>query len=197
MIFEGRRPSELSPTDIRSILGRREDIEIDFKQVAYSQTGKPENEWKLSLLKDVTAMANTNGGYLFIGVEETTTKQAHQFLNINNAQGIAKSMHGICLHYIYEKLVEDELTIEPYTVNDKKIIIARILPGGNKPYMITYNDNTLFYMRCDNGHEGFNRAMTVKEIRDAFLKDAVLLGLNVIDKKMDHIIRTLGDFHEQ
>jgi predicted HTH transcriptional regulator len=190
LIFEGRKPSDLTRPMIRSILGKPESIDLDFKRTTYQNTGKPEKEWKIELFKDITSFANSNGGYLFIGVEERDNIYANNFLNIDNTIEVARQMYDLCMSHIYEKLIDDELVIEPYLVDTGiNIIIARILPGQKKPYMVLFEDNMKFFIRCDNGREGTNRLMTMNEIRDACLSDKVLIKLTDIEKKIDYLNR--------
>lgn len=186
MLFNAKRPSELSPNDVKSIIGREENQEIDFKQVAYRDTGKSANEWKLDLLKDVTSLANSHGGYLFIGVGEDANGRAVNFRNIENAQEKSRSIFDICYQHIEEKLTGEGIVVEPYTVDKStEIIIIRILPGQNQPYMISFNKNTLFYKR----HGKSNRTMTISEIRDIFKGDEQLRRLEKIEKMLEHLTR--------
>lgn len=188
MIFDARRPSELSPSEVKGIIGREEDQELDFKAIYYQDnTRKDEQIWKLDLLKDVTSFANAKGGYLFIGVEEDNNDRATKFRNVENARDKSKSMFDICSRYIEEKLSADEIVIETYTVDaNTEIIIVRILPAQKQPYMINFQDNTLFYKR----HGKKNRSMTVSEIRDAFKEDEHLRKLEKMEKMLEHLIRS-------
>ncbi len=186
MLFNAKRPSELSPSEVKSIIGKEEDQQLDFKTVSYQDTSKTEEDWKLDLLKDVTSLANAQGGYLFIGVEEDGNDKAANFRNIDSARDKCKSIFDICYRYIEDKLTADEIVIEPYTIDkNTEVIIIRILPGQNQPYMINFQDNTLFYKR----HGKSNRPMTISEIRDIFKSDEHLRRLEKIEKMLEHIIR--------
>jgi len=186
MIFDAKRPSHLSPAEVKSIIGREEDQELDFKTLAYQDLNKEEKIWKLDLLKDVTSFANAQGGYLFVGVEEDGNNRATKFRNVENARDKSKSIFDICSRYIEEKLSGDEIVIGPYTIDKKtEILIIRILPGQKQPYMINFQDNTLFYKRHGKG----NRVMTANEIRNAFMGDEQLRRLEKIEKMLGHLIR--------
>jgi len=195
MIFNGKEPSEISPSEIRSLLGCRESIGLDFKQLAYSKCKKKGNERALSLLsllKDVASFANANGGYIIIGVIEEPKYTANKFINIEGAEKEIQKMYDICMEHINPKLTENELIIDIYSVEkEKEIIITRILPGSRKPYMVTYNNNTLFYIRRDNGRQGYNDQMTYDEIKKTFLQDLVLRKLDEVVHKVNGITNIL------
>ena len=58
--------------------------------------------------KDVTAMANAEGGYIVIGVHEED-KIAHSFFNVPDAEREAKSIYDTCHQYIAPRIAKLEI----------------------------------------------------------------------------------------
>lgn len=64
--------SDLSAEKLAKLIAlQREEERLDYKR-AYHLSGKKATKDKVELVRDVVAMANTHGGYIVLGVEETT-----------------------------------------------------------------------------------------------------------------------------
>jgi predicted HTH transcriptional regulator len=71
MMFEHRPISEITDHDLINLLGdQEENLWIDFKKGHYEGYRTDGEKYKREICKDVTAMANAEGGYILIGVKE-------------------------------------------------------------------------------------------------------------------------------
>ncbi len=72
MVFDNKPISEITDQDLKKLIGRQEEnLWIDFKEEHY-QGYKTHHEiyiYRREICKDVTAMANAEGGYILIGVD--------------------------------------------------------------------------------------------------------------------------------
>lgn len=140
--------------------GVRESRELDYKQ-AYSLK---DDSQKKEFARDVAALANTMGGDLIFGVEET--------------DGVPSAIPGIPLiSEDDERLrIENLLTsaISPRLSGlgfkqislsaDRGIFIVRVPRSLNAPHMVTNNGDNRFYGRHSSGRF----IMDVHQVRDAF-----------------------------
>ena len=92
---------------------QEENLWIDFKQQDYDKDRKGPEKRRHEICKDVTAMANADGGYIFIGVHEEG-KIAQDFFTISDAATVAQSIKDICLQYIDPPI--PNLEVERYPV---------------------------------------------------------------------------------
>jgi predicted HTH transcriptional regulator len=60
--FEEKDILDITPDDVCSLVGRKENQRLDFK--GKCKEGDPENK---EIAKDICAMANADGGYIVIG----------------------------------------------------------------------------------------------------------------------------------
>ena len=73
MIFDNcrRRISEITDQELKNFIGNQEENQwIEFKREDYHHDPNDPEKHKREICKDVTAMANAEGGYILIGVQE-------------------------------------------------------------------------------------------------------------------------------
>ena len=71
MIFDNRPISEITDQDLINLIDNQEEnLWIDFKEMHYDGYKTDGEKYKREICKDVTAMANAEGGYILIGVDE-------------------------------------------------------------------------------------------------------------------------------
>ena len=90
MIFDGKPTRDITIGELRQLVEDNvaEDSHLDFKREGYSQTPSGTKE----LLKDITAFANADGGYIILGVEENEQSCAIAFSNIQDADAKRKKI---------------------------------------------------------------------------------------------------------
>lgn len=162
MILGGRSLTDLSINDFQSLIDNRvpESPQLDYKSTAYS--GRPQDIREM--LRDVTSLANAEGGYLVLGIREDSYGRAEAFTPIENPYQIVQDIRQTCLDGIQERIPNIEIQV--YELNPEQGVIVIFIPSSEKrPHMVSRDHRTEFY--CRYGTD--KRSMTVGEIRDTFL----------------------------
>lgn len=149
MIFDNRRISEITPQELIDLIGSQEEnLWIDFKQQDYHRDSTDPDKHQREICKDITAMANAEGGYILIGVREEN-KIAQDFFTVDNAASIAQSISAICLQYIDPRI--PNLEVEPYSLTwqnrDIELVIIHIPVSGMQPHSFKWKNSTNFVKR--------------------------------------------------
>ena len=143
-----------------------EGLRLDFKLTNY---GKSDSD-KRELLKDVSALANSHGGHLVIGIEET--------------EGVATNIAGVDIDTDAEILRMEQIlrnAIEPpisgirmrsiSLAKGRKVLMLRIPRSWNPPHRVTAQGTNRFYVRHPAGvHEP-----SVEELRTLFNQSTTAL----------------------
>jgi hypothetical protein len=158
----------INEADIQELVNAQvpEGLRIDYKLTAY---GKSDSD-KRELLKDVTALGNSHGGHLILGVAET--------------EGVAAKIIGIDLDSDFEILRMEQIlrnAIEPPIpgiriraiplLNGNKVLLLRVPRSWNPPHRVTAQGVNRFYIRHSAGvHEP-----SIEELRTLFNQSATAL----------------------
>ena len=158
----------ITESDLQELIEAQvpESLRLEFKRQQYEKTDKD----KLELLKDISALANTHGGHLLLGVEEN--------------EGIATELVGLEIDADKEKLRIEQIIkngteppipgIRQLAISlstEKKVILIRIPPSWFPPHRVRYKGKNRFYMRNSAGvHEP-----SVEELRAVFNQTATAL----------------------
>jgi len=173
MPFSDKRPNQIDESDLIALVANEpEHRVIDYKRDLIGATDGDKKEF----LYDVSSFANTQGGYLVLGVEE--------------GGGVPTSIVGLpgadpdgeILRL--EQMVRDGIRppisgIETAAVtlaNGNLAIVMRIPKSWNPPHQVTYQKAFRFYARDTNG----KYQIDVDELRSAFA-----LSASVADKMRD------------
>lgn len=164
-IFGTKDIEEIDESDLQSLKDRElsENRFIEYKRDMYSGTDAQKEE----MLADISAFANAQGGYLFIGIEELSKANPipKEIVGIENANEVAESIRNRCNDCIDEYI--QGVRVRPIPLNNGKAVILVSIPNSpRKPHMVTYKDKNRFYIRRDEG----KFRMSVEEIRDPVLK---------------------------
>lgn len=175
-----KRVRDLTPEDIRALVGTREHVELDFKREPYA------NAYDLCI--DAAFMANAEGGYIVVGMNEVdraaTTINA---MSHGDALRESERMRSWCHDWIRPRV--PDLEIEPVEVEPgRDVIVARVPKSPIGTHMVTFDRRTQFGRRYQDG----NREMTYEEIKAAFLGDAALVGIEEIRVGMRDLRRSLA-----
>ena len=170
MIFDNRRISEIDPHELINLIGNQEeDLWIDFKQQDYHKDPNDLEKHKREICKDVTAMANAEGGYILIGVREKK-KIAQDFFTVDNAANVAQSINAICLQYIDPRI--PNLEVERYTLKwqntDIDLVIIHIPPSGMRPHSFIWKNSTNFVKRYGDIIREFPVSELIPDLLDRY-----------------------------
>jgi hypothetical protein len=130
---------------------------IEYKQAFPSDTAK--------LAKSISAMANTQGGIILIGVraDKTTNTPIMPIEGIELTQGLEEKVTSICLTHIYHPYfpLVKVCDFKNHKGEDRAVVFIRIYESDQTPHAI--NNNTDVYFRIRSQNEPFKKA-TVDEI---------------------------------
>ncbi len=162
MILGGRSLHDLSLSDFQSLIDNHipEGPHLEYKEAAYSGRASDIRE----MLRDVTALANAEGGYLVMGIREDYASRAAAFSPIDDPKAKAQAITQACLDGIQERIPGLEVVSFESGFN-QGIIVIRIPSSEQRPHMVVRDHNTDFI--CRYGTD--KRAMTLGEIRELVL----------------------------
>lgn len=178
MIFDGKPTRDITIGELRQLVEGNvaEDSRLDFKREGYPQTPSGTKE----LLKDITAFANADGGYIILGVEENEQSRAIAFSNIQDADAKRQSIIDRCLSRIEPRL--RELDIGLFDIDGNSVLVVRVPESDQKPHCAKPDaEHHSFWRRYEDG----NKLMTTAEIRECFEGDRV-------ERMLAEIRRELG-----
>ena len=131
-----RRIEDIPDQELKDLIGKqRENQHIDFKLKYDRRDPKNQEQYKWEICKDVTAMANSGGGYILIGVRETN-EVAQDFCTVRGFAAIVKSISGVCRHRIDSPIQDFEVEEPSFKWDDKDItlVILHIPPSDYIPH---------------------------------------------------------------
>lgn len=166
MIFDNRPTSEITDEDLINLLGNQEEnLWIDFKQMQYRRDNTNTEERRHEICKDVTAMANAEGGYIVIGVQETD-KIAQRFFDIPDAEREANSIYDICHQYIVPRIAK--LGVTPRNLRwqnqEYNLIIVHIPFSEIHPHGFNSNGTLNFVKRYADVTKEFQMEEFIPEL---------------------------------
>lgn len=185
--------SQLNLEDIQILIDNqeKESLILEYKQ---ELTGNDKEKKEIS--KDVSAIANTGGGYLIIGIEEEDRKAA----SISGTQGkIGRQPVEEWIESVLISNVRPKLTITPKTISieadhDKVVVVIHIPQSTRRPHMVTIGGKNAYYRR----HNYQATYADEHEVRSMFLEnknssdemDKFLSLRNLIDSSKDNFAIT-------
>ena len=100
-------------------------------------------------------MANTEGGYILIGVSETN-KIAHGFFTVPDTNKVATSIRDTCLQFIDPRIPNLEVELSSFQWNDNEItlVIIHIPPSEMHPHSFKWGGSTKFCETVQRCHKG-------------------------------------------
>ena len=189
MIFDNcrRRISEITDQELIDLIGNQEEDQwIDFKQQSYHHDPADQEEYKREICKDVTAMANAEGGYIFIGVQEKNGI-AKGFFSVQDPDKITRSINSVCLQSIEPRIRNLEVKTRSFEWDSKDItiVIIHIPPSDLRPHSFVWKSFTHFVKRYGN----HTREFPMSELEVAFSARHAPPILGQIHAQLDTILR--------
>ena len=167
MPFTGRNPEKLEILDLQSLVENKvqESKHLDYK-LTYGWTDKEKRE----LLADISAFANTAGGYLIIGVKE---EEGHPVgipgVKVTNPDSEKLKIINLLRDGIEPRLPAVSLKMVPVAEETYTIVIA-VHKSWIGPHVVTFDKLWRIFRRTSGGKE----ALDVDEMRQAFLMSDAL-----------------------
>lgn len=157
MPFFDKRPADLDHNDIAELIRLPESITLDFKRQLDDQNSG-------SILKCVTAMANTQGGRIIVGIDEDGTL-ASEIIGIPNdrLESVRSRLRNWCNTLIDPRI--PNLDIHPVSLEGgEKSVIVISIPAPTLLAPHQEKNSKLFHKRYPAG----NDPMTYQELRAMF-----------------------------
>lgn len=186
MVFGNQPISEITDEELRDLIDNQEEnLWIDFKKKEYHEDPKDREKHKREICKDVTAMANAEGGYILIGVNEQD-KIAQGFFSVCNPEKVAQSIRDICHQYIDRRILNLEVELRKFQWNSKDItlVIIHIPPSEIGPHGFKWGNSTNFVKRYGD----VTKEYPMSELGDALSVRHYPPIIGSIDRKLDTIL---------
>ena len=152
----GLEPGELSIDLINTAIDAelQESDCLDWKRDLYSHksTGekKPGKPWQDEAAKDIAAMANSGGGWIFFGVqEEEKTGKAQEIHPIDWDSSEEQKLYQTAWNRIQPPVMG--IDFFPIADNDGKVVLAMRVPGSTRTPHFAMNDSGFFRVPIRNG----------------------------------------------
>ena len=192
MIFDNRRISEITQQELIDLVKKQqeENLWIDFKKQDYHNDPQDRDKRRREICKDVTAMANADGGYIFIGVHEEG-KIAQDFFTISDAATVAQSIKSICLQYIDPPIPNLEVERYPYPFPWKntniELVIIHIPPSERKPHGFRSRGTINFVKRDGDATREYPISELIQDLLGRYNPPI----LSQIDSQLASIVRNI------
>jgi hypothetical protein len=167
VIFAGKPIQELAEADIRTLIEREvgESRILDYKREMYSNSDAD----KRDLACDISAFANSNGGFLIVGIEcDEENNKPVEVVGVDN-NGLEARIESVCLDRIDEPLSNGRdyrLEIIPLANTDHVVLVIQIFESLRAPHMVSFQKQRYFYVR----HGRQSRPADINDLRALFEK---------------------------
>lgn len=193
----------MTDLDIINLIGNEKEEETlatEFKREHYEGYGKTTENYRREICKDVTAMANAEGGYIFIGIE-AEDEIAQRLNDVTEADRKADSIFDVCKNTITPPIIG--LEVKPYEVcyQDEifNLIIIRIPFSENRPHGFNSRGSLNFVKRYGEKTIEF----PMEEFLDVFFArynlpsmDEIKVQLDLINNRTAVILNTTHELKE-
>lgn len=115
-----------------------------------------------SICKEIVAFANTKGGTIYIGYDDTS-----KLIGVENAKSELDKLSNLVADKIDPNLIFN-ITMEIVEIEDKSIIVVKILKGNNRPYYLKSKGMTSdgVYLRLGATNKQASRDDIIKMIME-------------------------------
>ena len=155
---------QLPDIDIEELLKKEEGQRLEFKSTFQwdIRTEIKKEELRLGVIHTISAFSNTDGGYLFVGVQND--KSIFGLENDYSLLKDKKNWDGFCLMLTQEidnrffKGFAAKLKITQHTIENHDICLMKTSVGDDAVW-VKENNGEVFYIRIQNS----NRALSARE----------------------------------
>ena len=181
-MFYTKPTSELTYEDIADLTtsGEPESISLDYKKMV-SGSGRE----KAELAKDICAFANSQGGYLVIGVEEKRGKPVHPPCGTERMlerQKTEEWIEQVINSNIAQRVNTDIKVITLPESEELCIIVVHVPMSIRMPHMVTGERDNRYYRRIFKRHQFESLPAEEYEVREMFEK-----GSRMADKVIAYL----------
>ncbi len=139
-------------------------------------------------------MANTQGGYILIGVQERN-RVARGFFTVRDSQKVAKSINGVCPRCIEPPILGLEVEKRSFEWNDQGIslVIIHVLPSEIRPHGFRLKGSINFVKRVGD----HTREYPMTDLAVDFSARHLPPVIHEINEKLDTINRSILQIRER
>ena len=181
MIFEHRNIDEISDDEFNQLIEEHyaEKRHLEFKLTINLK----DDDDKVEILRDITSMANSGGGFIIVGIRDDGKGRAQRFepTMVGNVTSIAQSVRALCLDGIQDRI--EGMDIQTRQIGENPIVVIRVPSSTRLPHMICYQQRAEFYSRYQDG----KRTMSMAEIRELFSRDETIRRLKFMEEKFNQL----------
>jgi len=204
-MFFSKNIESLTLEDLNNLveLKTQESITLEYKREIDSS-----EKFKKEIIKDISAMANSQGGYIIIGINEKDgfpEKEYYGCFRMINGQKIEEWLEQIVNGNVEPK-INFETKILPLN-GEKCILIIHIPMSSRAPHMVTYKSDNRYYRRYFVRHqyqvlpaehyeikELFERSKNMENKIKSFLKNKNYLDVYGDDFGENELTNNLIDY---
>lgn len=175
--------------DLQLLIDREvsERQNLEYKSQRYARSDEDVRE----MLRDISSMANSYGGYIFLGIKEKDDNSGLpvKFVGIDEGENERNRIFSSCLVNIEPRL--SGLQVKAIDLDGEKSVLVIFVPHSTRaPHIITFKGLNQFWIR----HDRQKSKMSVEEIRDAFLKTENILQdiRNFLQKRRTEILEEIN-----
>lgn len=168
-MFFNKPVSKIEYEDIEALTSSEEleSIILDYKKTVSGA----END-KKEIAKDICALANSQGGYLIVGVEERNGKPIHPpcgTVRMIGRQKVEEWVEQIANSNIAQRVNIDFRVID-FNNSENCILVLHVPMSNRMPHMVTYQRDNKYYRRYFKRHQFESLPAEEYEVREMFEK---------------------------
>lgn len=187
----GKSLTDITLTDLESLVVNKvpETTRLDYKECLPAD----DKDGKRDLLQDITALANTVGGYLVYGIREEVVDGKNTGIpeQLVGILGLNENEVGLWIENLVRTCTEPRLVgvqFHTVTLNDStSILILGVPRSWSAPHAVSIQKHWRFYARNSRG----NYQMDVNQLRDAFSLGSGIQDklISIRDSRIDYLTR--------
>jgi hypothetical protein len=183
-MFLTKPVSELEYKDIEDLTssGEPESVVLDYKKTMKTISGS--ERAKAELAKDICAFANSQGGYLIIGIEEKKGKPVHPPCGTERMleeQKAEEWLEQVIISNIEQRVITD-IKVISIPKSDLCIIVVHVPMSIRMPHMVTCQRDNRYYRRIFKRHQFESLPAEEYEVREMFEK-----GTRISNKATEYL----------
>jgi hypothetical protein len=163
----GRHPDDLTEDDLRRAVDSQipEGVDLDWKKDFYKGTDAGRKE----LAKDVSAMANTVGGMVVVGVDDGKQDHAHDLAPLEPIPGYGEEwIRSVLANWVQPVVPNVSVRLVKSTVHEGKIYwVLTVPPSTQAPHAVAAPGND-YNFRVHVRHGTTTRTLAESEIAQRY-----------------------------
>src|SRR5216683_2849282 len=154
-LLEDTKIVDVTAAELDGLIGREENQRLELKETL-------EGTGAYELAKDLSSMANANGGYFVVGaVQDKKTERCTGFRSVKSADPVFKKIKDIAAEHIQQRLAV-EPALRTTTAGESLVLVP--IPKAPRLLAVIFDGRTEYWIRVGRD----KRRMTHNQIEAAF-----------------------------